>query len=34
VIRNLIKLAVVVGIAALVVQLVPDVARYMKIRQM
>jgi hypothetical protein len=34
VIRNLIKLALVIGLAVLVVQTLPDIARYLKIRDM
>jgi hypothetical protein len=34
VIRKLIKLALVIGLAALVVQSLPDIARYLKIRDM
>jgi hypothetical protein len=34
VIRNLLKAALIVGIAALVVQSLPDIARYLKLRDM
>jgi hypothetical protein len=34
VIRTLIKIALLVGIAALLVQSLPDIARYLKIREM
>jgi hypothetical protein len=34
VIRNLIKAALVIGLAVLVVQSLPDIARYLKIRDM